>query len=163
MNVKNVLDNENTEKSSGQEGMPGIACYLTSETGYVGLIIRHGTLQHALLEWKIEDRSSRGRPSTMWMGNIPEWSGFGYVDATDGRHKTGTTGGNSLHRTHQSMESDDDENQLSHSHEFGHRSYLQLHSPYIAFKKVLIPYLIKPNKVIKYVFIHFSCLRLTLS
>ena len=43
---------------------------------------RNSTHQHALLEGKIEDRRSRGRPRTMWMGNMTEWSGYGYVEAT---------------------------------------------------------------------------------
>ena len=34
--------------------------------GYFGHIIRHNTRQHALLEWKIEGRRSRGRPRTVW-------------------------------------------------------------------------------------------------
>ena len=62
------------------------ACLLVDirkkEMGYFGHIIRHSsTIQHALLEREIEDRRSRGRPITMWMGNI-EWSGYGYVEAT---------------------------------------------------------------------------------
>ena len=53
-----------------------------TKVGYFGHIITHSTLQHALLEGKIEDRHSRGRQRTMWMGNITEWSRFGYLEAT---------------------------------------------------------------------------------
>ena len=48
------------------------ACLLADirkkKMGYFGHIIRHSTLQHALLEGKIEDRCSRGKPITMWKG-----------------------------------------------------------------------------------------------
>ena len=47
--------------------------------GYFGHIIRRGTLQHTLLEGTIG--TAGGRSRTMWMGNITEWSGLGYVEA----------------------------------------------------------------------------------
>ena len=47
-------------------------------TNYFG--IRYST--HALLERKIGGRHRKGRLRAMWMGNITEWSGFGYVEAT---------------------------------------------------------------------------------
>ena len=43
---------------------------------------RVAILYSGLLERKIEERRSRGRPRTMWIGNITEWSGYGYVEAT---------------------------------------------------------------------------------
>ena len=58
------------------------ACLLADirkkKMGYFGHIIRHRTLEHVLLEGKIE---GWGRPRAMWMGNITEWSGFDYVEA----------------------------------------------------------------------------------
>ena len=41
----------------------------------------------------------------MWMENIAGWSGLGNVEE-QGRHHTGTTGGNSLHPTLQWMTPD---------------------------------------------------------
>ena len=41
------------------------------------------------------------------MGNITEWPGLGYIWREQGRHKTETTGGNSLHPTQQWMEPND--------------------------------------------------------
>ena len=62
------------------------ACLLVDirkkKMGYFGHIIRHSTLQHGLLEGNIEGMHSRGSRKTMWMGNITEWSGFGYLEAT---------------------------------------------------------------------------------
>ena len=79
-NCKKILDNENY-KSRGsllRRVQLKKACLLAGTRKktmcYSGHIIRHITLQHAILEGKIEDRRSRGRSSTMWMGNITEWS-----------------------------------------------------------------------------------------
>ena len=47
--------------------------------GYFGHIIRHRTRQHTLLEGTIG--TAGGRPRSMWMENITEWSGLGYVEA----------------------------------------------------------------------------------
>ena len=62
------------------------ACLLADirnkKMGYFGRIIGHSTLQHALLEGEMEGMHNWGRPRTMWMGNITEWSGFGYLKAT---------------------------------------------------------------------------------
>ena len=89
MNVKQFLDNEKfksrgNETSSAKEGI--YVCYLTSERRkWVTLAIpssTHNTLQHALLEGKIEGRRNHGRPITMWMVNITERSGCGYGEAT---------------------------------------------------------------------------------
>ena len=55
-----------------------------------GHIIRHSTLQHALIEGKVEGSHSRGRPRTMWMGNMTEGSGLGYVSRQHGKQKTST-------------------------------------------------------------------------
>ena len=42
--------------------------------GYVGHIIRHSTLQHAVLEEEIEGRRRR-RPITTWMGLVTQSGG----------------------------------------------------------------------------------------
>ena len=46
------------------------------------------------------------RTSTMWIGNIPEWSGLGFVETTIGRHGIGTTGSTSFHPVQHGMEPD---------------------------------------------------------
>lgn len=49
--------------------------------GYFGHIIRHNTLQRALLDGRVEGRRGRGRPRTMWSTNITQWTGINYVEA----------------------------------------------------------------------------------
>ena len=46
----------------------------TKKLGYFGHIIRHSTLQHALLEGKIEGSPGADQERCTWMGNITEWS-----------------------------------------------------------------------------------------
>ena len=70
-NVKQFMDNDDyksrgIETSSVQEGMPAKDHIRKNNMGYVGHIINHSILQHALLEGKI---GGRGRPRTMWTGN----------------------------------------------------------------------------------------------
>ena len=51
----------------------------------VTLAISSGTAHNTptcIIRREIEGRRSRGRQRTMWMGNITEWSGFGYVETT---------------------------------------------------------------------------------
>ena len=75
----------------------------------------HITLQHALFEGEIEGTHSRDRPRTRWMGNITEWSGFGYVEAAR-KAQDKNYWGNSLHPTQQWMEPDDDDCCVDCSH-----------------------------------------------
>ena len=56
------------------------------------------------------------------MGNITEWSGFGYVGAT--KQKTGGTGGNSLNLTQQWMEPNGDITLIRGLPLIGHKSIL---------------------------------------
>ena len=52
---------------------------------------------------------ARWDATPVWIKNITEWSGLGYMLRQQGRHKTGTTGDNSLHPTQQWTKPDVDE------------------------------------------------------
>ena len=47
---------------------------------YFGHIIRKDGIQRLLLEGKHNGKRGRGRPRTMWMDNIKEWTELGYAE-----------------------------------------------------------------------------------
>ena len=88
---RRMLKNFWTMKITNQEVLRRVrlkkACQLgdirKKKVGCFGHIVRHSTLQHALVEGKIEGRRIWGRQITMWVGNtFTGWSGLGYVEAT---------------------------------------------------------------------------------
>ena len=47
---------------------------------YFGHIIRQNGVQRLVLEGKHNGKRGRGRPRTMWMDNIKEWTELGYAE-----------------------------------------------------------------------------------
>ena len=52
----------------------------TRKCQHFGHIIRGNGVQRLLMEGRINERSGRGRPRTMWTDNIKEWTKISYND-----------------------------------------------------------------------------------
>ena len=50
------------------------------QAAYFGLIIQRDGLQSLLAEGKLNGKRGIGRPRTLWMDNIKEWTKLSYVD-----------------------------------------------------------------------------------